>query len=156
MFYILFFYLKKWVNRSFPLLASDGSESLRSLTKNERPWGFCSHRSEEISDREQIAQIAHQKWANEWIARFFSKSLMRSFLGKKQVISLENRWANSQPCSRHCICQHLTLPAGPASLHRRTHSMSLYGHGGFNSQRRPPPLSHLGMLFIYGNNICLT
>ena len=73
MFYILFFYLKKWVNRSFPLLASDGSESLRSLTKNERPWGICSHRSEEICDRERIAQVVHKKWANEWIASFFEQ-----------------------------------------------------------------------------------
>ena len=83
MFYILFFYLKKWVNRSFPLLASDGSESLRSLTKNERPWGICSHRSEEISDREQIAQIAHQKWANEWIARFFEQIAHALIFGQK-------------------------------------------------------------------------
>ena len=43
-----------------------------------------------------------------------------------------------------CTCQHLILPAGPASLYRRTQSMSLYGHSWFNSQRRcvasPPPL----------------
>ena len=38
---------------------SDVSESLRSLTKNER----C----------ERIAQVAHQKWANEWIACFFER-----------------------------------------------------------------------------------
>ena len=35
-----------------------------------------------------------------------------------------------------CTCQHLTLPTGPASLHRRTQSMSLSGHSWFNSQRR--------------------
>ena len=64
-------------------LVSDVSESLRSLTKNER----C----------EQIAQVAHQKWANERIACFFSKSLIRSFLGKKRAIRSENWWANSQP-----------------------------------------------------------
>ena len=49
-------------------------------------------------------------------------------------------------------CQHLTLPAGPASLHRCTQSMSLFGYSWFNSQRRriaPPPFSYLGMLFIY-------
>ena len=33
-----------------------------------------------------------------------------------------------------CTCQHLTLPVGPASLHRCTQSMSLYGHSWFNSQ----------------------
>ena len=35
---------------------------------------------------------------------------------------------------------------------RRTQIMSLYGHCWFNSQRRSaaPPLSYLGMLFIYG------
>ena len=32
--------------------------------------------------------------------------------------------------------QQLTLHAGPASLHRRTQSMSLYGHSWFNSLRR--------------------
>ena len=51
---------------------------------------------------------------------------------------------------------HLTLPAGPASLHRRTQSMSLYGHSRFNSQQRsvaPPPLfSHLGTFFTWRNN----
>ena len=65
-------------------LVSDVSELLRSLTKNER----C----------EQIAQVAHQKWANEWITRFLSESLIRSFFGKKRAIHSENRWANSQPC----------------------------------------------------------
>ena len=40
-------------------LMSDVSESLWSLTKNEQ----C----------EQIAQVAHQKWANEQIARFFER-----------------------------------------------------------------------------------
>ena len=44
-------------------LMSDVSKSLSSLTKNER----C----------EQIAQVAHQKWANEWITRFLSELLIR-------------------------------------------------------------------------------
>ena len=47
---------------------SDVSESLRSHTKNEPPGAICSHRSEEMSDTEQIAQVAHKKWVNEWIA----------------------------------------------------------------------------------------
>ena len=44
---------------------SNVSKSLRSLTKNEQ----C----------EQIAEVAHQKWANEQIARFLSESFIRSF-----------------------------------------------------------------------------
>ena len=45
-------------------LVSDVSESLRSLTKNEQPWAIRSGHSEEMSNCEQIAQVAHQKWAN--------------------------------------------------------------------------------------------
>ena len=40
---------------------SDVSESLRLLTKNEQPWAIRSGPSEEMSDSEQIAQVAHQK-----------------------------------------------------------------------------------------------
>ena len=47
-------------------LVSDMSESLRSLTKNER----C----------EQIAQVAHQKWANEQISHFFER-IAHSLMG---------------------------------------------------------------------------
>ena len=36
----------------------------------------------------------------------------------------------------HCTSQHLTLPAGPASLHRSTQSMSLYDLSWFNFQQR--------------------
>ena len=43
---------------------SDVSKSLRSLTKNEQPWAIRSDRSEEMSDHEQIAQVAHQKTSN--------------------------------------------------------------------------------------------
>ena len=49
---------------------SNVSESLRSLTKNERPSAI---RSEEMSDCELIAQVAQKKWANEWIDRFFER-----------------------------------------------------------------------------------
>ena len=63
---------------------SDVSEALRSLTKNERPWAIGSGRLEEMSDRERIAQVAHQKWVNERIARFFSESLIRKFLAKNE------------------------------------------------------------------------
>ena len=49
------------------------SESLILLTKNEQPWVIRSGRSEEMSDREQIAQVAHQQWVNEWTAHFFER-----------------------------------------------------------------------------------
>ena len=75
------------------------SESLRSLTKNERPWAIHSGRSEEMSNHERIAQVAHLKWANEWITHFEQIAPIRSFLGKKQAIRLEIRWAISQPWS---------------------------------------------------------
>ena len=52
---------------------SNVSESLISLTKNEQPWAIRSGPSEEMSDREQIAQVANQKWANEWIAHFLEQ-----------------------------------------------------------------------------------
>ena len=44
-----------WANRSghSPKM-SDVSKSLRSLTKNKRPWAIRSHRSEEMSDCERI------------------------------------------------------------------------------------------------------
>ena len=51
---------------SFPL--SYVSESLRSLTKNEQLWAICSGCSEGMSYCEQIAQVAHQKLANEQMA----------------------------------------------------------------------------------------
>ena len=78
---------------------SDVSKSLRSLTKNERPWAIRSGRSEEMSDHERIAQVAHLKWANELITHFEQISAIRSFLGKKQAICLEIRWAISQSWS---------------------------------------------------------
>ena len=46
------------------------------LCFGEQPWAIRSGRSEEISDREQIAQVAHQKLANEWIACFLTKLLI--------------------------------------------------------------------------------
>ena len=94
--------MKKWANRLFPLFwwamwvnrsgrspkMSDVSESLRSLTKNERPWAIRSGRSEEMSNREQIAQVSHQKWTNEWIARFFELIAHSLIFGQKTSDSL--------------------------------------------------------------------
>ena len=73
-----------WVNRSgLSPKMSAGSELLRSLTKSERPCAIRSHRTEEIRDHERIAQVAHQKWANEWIARFFERITHLLIFGQK-------------------------------------------------------------------------
>ena len=61
-------------------LVGDVSELLRSLTKND-----------DVT-REWIAQVAHQKWANERIARFLEQianSLICSFFRKKRAIRSE-------------------------------------------------------------------
>ena len=76
---------------------SDVRESLRSLAKNERPWAIRSGHSEEMSDREQIAQVAHQKWANEQIAGFLEQIAHWLIFSQKRAICSENRWAKSQP-----------------------------------------------------------
>ena len=80
-----------WENRSghSPKL-SDVSELLRSLTKNEQPWVICSGRLEEMSLREWIAQVAHQKWANEWITYFFEQIAHSLIFGQKTSDSLGN------------------------------------------------------------------
>ena len=55
-------------------LVSDVSESLISLKSNE----WC----------EQIAQVAYQKWANEWIAHFFERIAHLLIFGQKTCDSL--------------------------------------------------------------------
>ena len=118
MFYIVFL-LKKWAIGSFSLFwwamwsnrsgrspkMSEVSKSLRSLTKNEQPWAIRSGYSEEMSDHERIAQVAHQKLANERISCFFEgiTHSLTVFLGKKRAICSENRWVNSQPCVKWTI-----------------------------------------------------
>ena len=67
---------------------SDVSESLRSLTKNEWPWGIPSGRSEEISDCERIAQVAHQKERMSELLIFLSESHSLIF-GQKTIDLLE-------------------------------------------------------------------
>ena len=82
------------------------SESLRLLTKNER----C----------EQIAQVAHQKWAtmnnslrsltkNERMSEsliFLSESLIRSFFDKNWAIRSEIKWAS--PEQKDCMARFAT------------------------------------------------
>ena len=43
-----------------------------------------------MRDREQIAQVAHQKWANEWIAHFLEQIAHSLIFGQKRAIRLEN------------------------------------------------------------------
>ena len=83
------FLWEMWANRSgcSPKM-SDVSGSLRSLTKNEQPLAIRSHRSEEMSNREQIPQVANQKWANEWVAHFFEQIAHLLIFGQKTSDSL--------------------------------------------------------------------
>ena len=103
MFYILYDKKKflNWANRSFllisSLLVSYVSDShtfahfLWAMWANRSgcsPKMIRSHRSEEMSDRERIAQVAHQKWANEWIANFFERIAHLLIFGQKTSNSL--------------------------------------------------------------------
>ena len=68
----------------------------------------------------------------------FEPFCLESHYHKVQLWLVEHLWPKESPrCfgSRHCTCQHLTLPACPASLTRRTQTMSLYGHSWFNSHQ---------------------
>ena len=64
---------------------SNVNKSLRSLTKNERPWAIRSGCSPKMSKS----------------LVFLSQSLIRPFFRKKRAIRLENSWANSQPCKKY-------------------------------------------------------
>ena len=70
---------------------SDVNKLLRSLTKNKRPWAIGSGRSEEMSDRERIAQVSYQKWVNEWIAHFFEQITHSLIYEQKTSDSLWNQ-----------------------------------------------------------------
>ena len=76
---------------------SDVSESLISLTKNERPWAIRSGRSEEMSDvSESLISLTKNERMSESLF-FLSEWLICSFFDKKRVIRLEIKWANAQP-----------------------------------------------------------
>ena len=84
-----FFWWAMWANHSVRSpKVSNVSESLRSLTKNEWPWASHSGRSEEMRNRERIAQVAHQKWVNEQIARFFEQIAHSLIFSQKRTTSL--------------------------------------------------------------------
>ena len=77
------------------------SESLRSLMTKEQPWANCSGRSW-LKINKRNAQfferiVAHKKWANEQIARFYSESLICSFFRITRSDSLRKRCKNSKP-----------------------------------------------------------
>ena len=68
------------------------AHSLSSLKSNERLWAICSNRSRQMSDPEQIAQVAQDKWAtlsdslrslrgNEWM----SDSQKKFWLKKSKI-----------------------------------------------------------------------
>ena len=67
-------------------LVSDVSELLISLKSNEQ----C----------ERIAQFAHKKWANEWIAHFFKQIAHLLIFWQKTSDSLWNQMSEFQPCVR--------------------------------------------------------
>ena len=72
-------------------LVSFVSESLISLKSNEQPWAIRLGRSEEMSNCERIAQVAHLKWANEWISHFFERIVHLLIFGQKTSDSLGNQ-----------------------------------------------------------------
>ena len=55
-------------------LVSDVSESLRSLTKNERPWAIRSGRSEEMSDvSESLISLTKNERMSNSLKKFWLK-----------------------------------------------------------------------------------
>ena len=90
----MFFYLEKWVIRSFPHFwwamwakrsgwsprMIDVSESLRSLTKNERPWANCSGWSfaNLFAKNERFAQKTDERIPNPafWVLVFLELSFL--------------------------------------------------------------------------------
>ena len=70
------------------------SESLRSLKKNVRPLANPSGYSWQMSDREQLAQVAHDKWVNERFARKnFAKKSKILFFSMFYIGVLFKKWA---------------------------------------------------------------
>ena len=57
-----------------------------------------------MSDHERIAQVVHQKWANEQIANFFRESLICSFMGKKWAIRSETDERIPSPDLSYTFC----------------------------------------------------
>ena len=62
------------------------SYSLRLLKIKEQPWANHSGRSRKLSDREQIAQVAHDKWMT------LSDSLRSLMINERMSDLLNNCW----------------------------------------------------------------
>ena len=62
------------------------SYSLRLLMTKEQPWANRSGRSRQLSDREQIAQVAHDKWMT------LSDSLRSLMINERMSDLLNNCW----------------------------------------------------------------
>ena len=74
------------------------SDLLRSLKTNEWPWATRSGRSEEISNREQITQVAQDKWStvSNWL-----RSLM---INEGMSDSLKKCWLKKNLKSCFLVC----------------------------------------------------
>ena len=88
MFYIQFFY---WKNERIAHFLFFGERCEWIAHFAQIKWAICWGCSMEMSDREQIAQVAHQKWANEWIANFFEQIAQSLIFGQKMSNSLGNQ-----------------------------------------------------------------
>ena len=62
------------------------SDSLRLLKTNERPWANHSGCSRQMSNHEQIAQVAHEKWAT------LSDSLRSLMINKRMSDLIKKIW----------------------------------------------------------------
>ena len=100
-------------------------------------WGNCSCRSLQKSDREQFAQIAHDKRVTG-VIRSFSQANC-SFAYKKWANRSKNRWANSQPwkfVNYYLYLHGYTLsPASSVLSKCRLKSDNIYFIGGVNMPR---------------------
>ena len=78
------FWWAMWVNCSFRSnQMSDGSESLVSLTKNERPLAICSGRSEEMREWVNCSFF----WENRSFAHFWAKNKRFARKSNEQIPS---------------------------------------------------------------------
>ena len=78
------------------------SDSLRSLKTNERLWANRSGRSRQMSNHEQIAQVAHDSWATVsnllrwwgmWVNRSPKWAMWANCSGRLQKMSNHKRFA---------------------------------------------------------------
>ena len=73
MFYIGFI-IKKMQRFAHSLIFGEQCEQIaQGAHQKWAMWANCSGGSSKMSDHEWFAQVAHKKWANERIARFFER-----------------------------------------------------------------------------------